>query len=139
MSTDDFEHDQVEAADIHTRTPGDTDPARLDPSHDPVTHDPGLAAVRTTLAWERTGLSLFACGAAIARDIPVLDGVKGQPVIGACVLALGAIVSLTSIRQAKRRARHLGTSRPAATLPDLAPFTIAIVIVGVAGTVIAIV
>ena len=99
--------------------------------------DPGLAGARTSLAWERTGLSLFACGIAIAKDIPVIEGAKGQPVLGGVILVLGAAVSLTSSRQARQRAKHFGTNRPAATMSDLAPLTAAIALVGVAGTVIA--
>ena len=104
---------------------------------EPIGHDPGLAGARTRLAWERTGLSLLACGIAIAKDIPVIDGGKGHPFLGAVILVLGGIVSLTSSRQARQRAKHFGTSRPSATLHDLAPLTLAIALVGIAGTVIA--
>ena len=107
------------------------------PPAEAIGHDPGLAGARTSLAWERTGLSLFACGIAIAKDIPVLKGVKGQPALGALILVLAAVVSLTSSRQARQRAKHFGTNRPAATLVDLAPLTLAIALVGVAGTFIA--
>lgn len=116
----------------------ETHDAGQDAKNDPIGHDPGLAGARTSLAWERTGLSLFACGIAIARDIPVGNGRSGQPVLGGIILALGAMVSFTSSRQARRRATHFGTTRPAATLDDLAPLTMAITLVGVAGTVIAV-
>ena len=102
----------------------------------PVGHDPGLASARTSLAWERTSLSLLACGIAVAKDVPVLRGGHGHPLVGIAILVLGAIVSLTSSRQARQRAKHFGTTRPAATLQDLAPLTLAIALVGIAGTVI---
>ena len=64
-----------------------------------------------------------------------LDGGEGHPFLGAVILVLGAIVSLTSSRQARQRAKHFGTSRPSATLHDLAPLTLAIGLVGIASTV----
>ena len=103
----------------------------------PVGHDPGLASARTSLAWERTSLSLLACGIAVAKDVPVLGSGHGRPLVGIAILVLGGIVSLTSSRQARQRAKHFGTTRPAATLHDLAPLTLAIALVGIAGTVIA--
>ena len=103
----------------------------------PLGHDPGLASARTSLAWERTSLSLLACGIAVAKDVPFLGSGHGHPLIGIAILVLGGIVSLTSSRQARQRAKHFGTTRPAATLQDLAPLTLAIALVGIAGTVIA--
>ena len=98
--------------------------------------DAGLAAERTSLAWRRTGLSLFAVGLAIMRGIPTRAAIPGRPVVGAAVFLLGAFSFLLSSRQATVRARSVGTDRPSARLSDLAPMAAGTAFVGVAAFVI---
>lgn len=54
--------------------------------------DEGLAAERTELAWGRSLLALFACGAAIAKGVPHAEGAQGRPVLGIVVLGIAAMV-----------------------------------------------
>jgi uncharacterized membrane protein YidH (DUF202 family) len=59
--------------------------------------DEGLAAERTELAWGRSLLSLFACGAAIAKGVPHVDGGEGRPVLGVIVLGIATVVWLSGM------------------------------------------
>jgi uncharacterized membrane protein YidH (DUF202 family) len=97
----------------------------------PGSRDPGLAGERTTLAWQRTGLSLMVAGIAIVKGIPTRAGVPGRTFLGAVVLVLGGGLFLISGWAAHRRSRHAAT-RPAAELPDLAPMALATALVAAA-------
>lgn len=92
--------------------------------------DEGLAGERTDLAWSRSGLSLIACGAAIARGLPTLVGTPAQPVIGLVVLALGgAIWVVGSMIGRKRR----GEPGAVATSFELSSIAFGTATVGLAG------
>ncbi|HEX9260733.1 MAG TPA: DUF202 domain-containing protein [Acidimicrobiales bacterium] len=95
--------------------------------------DAGLAAERTELAWSRSVLALFACGAAVAKGLPKVTGREGRPGIGVAVLALGAVVWLAGLPLERRRARIGRTGpRPVAGSRELAPLAAGTVLVGVA-------
>jgi hypothetical protein len=47
--------------------------------------DPGLASERTDLAWNRSGLALLACGAAVARGITVGEPNPGHIAVGVTI------------------------------------------------------
>ncbi len=101
--------------------------------------DPGLAAERTELAWGRSALSLFACGAAVARGgIPVVSGDSSRPIVGGVLLAFGAVVWLTGLPLARQRAQGAtdGSRRPA-NQRELAPVAIGTAVVGIAGFLVA--
>ena len=100
-----------------------------------MSRDPGLAAHRTALAWRRSGLSLVACGAGVARGVD-FAGVRARPLAGVAVLALGVALWLLANRGAARRARAMGTDRPTASYADLWPMSLATALAGVAGAVI---
>ncbi len=102
--------------------------------------DPGLAAERTELAWGRSALSLFACGAAVAKGGLPNDDVSERPVVGAVLLLLGAIVWLTSLPLARQRARAAqrgGGARRSARQRELAPVAIGTAFVGLAALLLA--
>jgi uncharacterized membrane protein YidH (DUF202 family) len=90
--------------------------------------DQGSAAARTALAWERSGLSLAATGAVVARGVPG-SGVTNRPVVGTAVALLGLSVWVVTALSEHRRRR--ATSRPVATPGDLALLSVATVVVGV--------
>ena len=100
--------------------------------------DAGLAAERTELAWGRSTLALMACGAAIAKGLPVLTGGTGHPLAGALILGFGGLVWLAGVPYARARARasHTGT-RHRATALELAPLAFGTAAVGIAGLAVA--
>ncbi len=102
--------------------------------------DPGLAAERTELAWGRSALSLFACGAAMLRGVENVTGHSVQPVVGVLVLVLGGVVWSAGVPLARQRARAsvTGVRRPA-QMHELLPIAVGTAIVGAAGFVIGLV
>ena len=105
-------------------------------AYDADGRDPGLAAERTDLAWNRSGLSLVACGAAILHGIGRPPLRAGNTAVGTVVLALGAGIWALGAWHVHRMRRR-GAAR--ATRMDLAPIAAGVVCVGVAAFVIALV
>ena len=54
----------------------------------------GLAAERTTLAWNRSSLALFACGAAVFKGVPQLPQPGGRPLVGGVIVVLAVIAAV---------------------------------------------
>jgi uncharacterized membrane protein YidH (DUF202 family) len=101
---------------------------------DPDSRDPGLAAERTDLAWNRSGLALLACGAAIMRGLADTPLTHGNLAVGGCILTLGILTwALGTWHAYRRRARGAGQT----TTSDLLPITIGVAAVGVAAFVLA--
>lgn len=100
--------------------------------------EPGLAAERTELAWDRSALSLFACGAAIVRGLPGVTGGSARPAAGVAVLVLGGLVWAAGLPYARIRSHATRQGRRAvARRRELAPMAAATTIVGVAAFLIA--
>ena len=95
--------------------------------------EPGLAAERTELAWGRTSLALFACGAAVVKGLPKVTGGPEHPAVGVALLALGGLVWLSGLPYARIQAHatRIGGRRPA-TARQLAPMAVGAAMVGVA-------
>ncbi|GMU79010.1 MAG: hypothetical protein AMXMBFR46_18030 [Acidimicrobiia bacterium] len=98
---------------------------------DPDARDPGLAAERTDLAWNRSGLALLACGAAVGRGMTVGEPMPGRLAVGITILVLGGITWALGGWQAWRRA-HPGLARPVARPVDLLPVAVGTAGVGIA-------
>jgi uncharacterized membrane protein YidH (DUF202 family) len=97
--------------------------------YDADSRDPGLAAERTDLAWDRSGLSLIACGAVIIRGLAGTPVSRGNLAVGASILALGIVTwALGSWHLAQARAR--GQRRT--TAMDLLPISLGVTAVGLA-------
>ena len=95
--------------------------------YDADARDPGLAGERTDLAWNRSALSLLACGAAILRGLERPSLSRSNVAVGLTVLALGVAVSaLGALSQ--RRMRNLRGRRARAA--DLAPISLGVALVG---------
>jgi len=97
--------------------------------------DRGLAPERTALAWNRSGLALLACGAAVARGFPPA-GFSARHVVGVVVLVLGGFTWAMGTYEARRRSRP-GRARPTATRRDLLPVVVGTTGVGMAAFVLA--
>jgi uncharacterized membrane protein YidH (DUF202 family) len=104
-------------------------------TYDPEGRDPGLAAERTDLAWNRSGLSLLACGTAIVRGIGRVPLASANTAAGVAVLALGAVTWGLGAWHASR-SRRRGT-RPT-TAGDLLPTALGVSAVGVVALLVAI-
>ena len=92
--------------------------------------DRGLAAERTVLAWGRSTLALFACGAAVAKGVPNLTD-ESRPGPGIVMLLLGGAVWLAGLPFARVRARG-GERRAVARPRELAPLAFGTAFVGLA-------
>ncbi|HXY91277.1 MAG TPA: DUF202 domain-containing protein [Acidimicrobiia bacterium] len=101
--------------------------------YQPEAREPGLAAERTDLAWDRSGLGLLACGAVVMRGIARRPLVTGEIVVGACIVGLGGFIWALGAWYA-RRVRSSG--RPASA-SDLLPVSLGVAGIGVAAFVIA--
>lgn len=108
-----------------------------DNAPDDGTDDPesGLASERTDLAWNRSGLALLACGAAVLKGFPPAD-FSARHVVGAVILLLGGFTWAMGAYEARRRSRP-GLERATAVRGDLLPVAIGTAGVGVAAFVLA--
>lgn len=67
---------------------------------------------RTFLAWNRTALALMATGVAATQLLPELHVAGGRQILGIPLIALGALVAVTSFRQWKANERAMRRRRP---------------------------
>ena len=67
---------------------------------------------RTFLAWNRTALALIATGVAATQLLPEFHIHGGRQVLGIPLIALGALVALTSFQQWKANERAMRLRRP---------------------------
>lgn len=87
-----------------------------------------LANERTFLAWNRTALALVVAGLAIVQLLPPFPGVPwGRHALGVPLIALGAVVSVTSYLEWRRNQAALrrGAPLPRSVLPRVLTATIA--------------
>ena len=89
------------------------------------------ASNRTMLAWRRSGLSLVACGFAMARGIGPVETTR-RAVAGSIVIGLGMAVWVLYVLISGRRAAggRLSPPRPA-QLRDTAPIALGTAFIGV--------
>ena len=92
---------------------------------------PGLAAERTDLAWNRSGLALLGCGAAVARGFTIGHPTPGRIGVGVAILVLGGLTWMLGAWQARRRA-GAGLARVVARPRDLFPVAAGTAAVGIA-------
>jgi putative membrane protein len=74
---------------------------------------------RTPLAWNRTALALIATGVAASQFLPKFQVDGGGRILGLPLIALGALVAVTSFRHwtANQRALRLGDPLPRSPMP----------------------
>jgi uncharacterized membrane protein YidH (DUF202 family) len=104
--------------------------------YDPESRDPGLAAERTDLAWNRSARSLIGCGAVVIRGLANTPVGRGNLAVGACILTLGVVTwALGSWRLGHSRLRaHRRTSSA-----DLLPIALGAAAIGTSALVLCIV
>lgn len=106
------------------------------PGESTYERDKGLAAERTELAWGRSALSLLACGAAVAKGVPNVNGSQGRLWVGVAILVFGGLVWLAGVPLAAARKRLDGPRAPA-RYRELAPLALGTAFVGMAGLTVA--
>lgn len=97
--------------------------------------DPGSDAERTDLAWNRSGLALLGCGAAVLRGIGRQPLTSGNLAVGLCIVGLAGVTLVLETWTA-RRFRTRGPR--ATTTADLFPISLGVSFVGIAAFVLAI-
>ena len=96
------------------------------------------ASERTTLAWERSGLSFIVTGFTMVRGVQGL--IPSRPLAGSIVLALGlAVWGLFTWTASRRGAEALAAMPRPARLTDIAPLAVGTVVIGLAAVAIAVV
>jgi len=70
-----------------------------------VDGDDGLAEERTSLAWGRSSMSLFACGVAVLKGVPRLPDPKGRPIVGGVIVGLALVAGLVGNWEERTRRR----------------------------------
>ena len=94
--------------------PPDVEPSDLEPD---VRFT--YANERTFLAWNRTALALIATGVAATQLLPKFDVDFGRRMLGLPLIALGAVLALTSYRywQSNQAAMRRGKPLPRSPMP----------------------
>jgi putative membrane protein len=92
---------------------------------------------RTFLAWNRTSLALIATGVAATQLLPEFQVSWGRRVLGLPLIALGAIIAITSLLnwRANERAMRRGEPLPRSVMPFV--LCLGIVVVGLLAIVVA--
>jgi len=72
---------------------------------------------RTFLAWNRTALALIATGVAATQLLPDLHVAGGRRILGLPMIALGAVVAVTSFRHWRANQRAMRRKEPLPSSP----------------------
>jgi len=86
---------------------------------------------RTFLAWNRTALALIATGVAATQLLPEFHIHGGRQILGIPLIALGALVAVTSFTQWKANERAMRRRRPLPKSPMALVLSIGIGIISV--------
>jgi putative membrane protein len=124
------------------RTPDVQPPDAPSESIVPVDREPDVrftyANERTFLAWNRTALALIATGVAATQLLPQFHVTDGRKILGVPLIALGALVAITSFRQWKVNERAMRERRPLPSSPMAAVLAVGIAAVSVIAVVLVI-
>ncbi len=88
-----------------------------------------FANERTFLAWNRTSLALIATGVAATQLLPKFDVNFGRRILGLPLIALGALLAITSYRYWRQNevAMRRGEPLPRSPMPQVLAIGIGIV------------
>ena len=92
---------------------------------------------RTFLAWNRTALALIATGVAATQLLPDLHVSGGRRILGIPLIALGALVALTSFLHWKANQRAMRRDEPLPRSPMPLVLAVGVSIVAVIAVVLA--
>jgi putative membrane protein len=90
-----------------------------------------FANERTFLAWNRTALALIATGVAATQLLPKFDVEFGRRMLGLPLIALGALLAVTSFRYWKQNERAMRHGEPLPRSPMPLVLSIGIGVVAV--------
>ncbi len=90
---------------------------------------------RTFLAWNRTALALIATGVAATQLLPQFHVPHGREILGVPLVALGALVAITSFLQWRANEQAMRERRPLPSSPMTAVLAIGIGIISVVAVV----
>jgi putative membrane protein len=79
---------------------------------------------RTFLAWNRTALALIATGVAATQLLPKFDVTFGRRLLGIPLIALGAVIALTSFSHWQANERAMRRNEP--LVPSRIPLVLSI-------------
>ena len=113
-----------------TPSPDDPSPAPADVDSEPDVRFT-YANERTFLAWNRTALALIATGVAATQLLPKFDVQFGRRLLGLPLIALGAILAITSYRYWQRNEMAMRRGRPLPRSPMPIVLSIGISIVAI--------
>ncbi|MEP6624626.1 MAG: DUF202 domain-containing protein [Acidimicrobiia bacterium] len=105
----------------------------MDDPDEPVEQEPDVrftfANERTFLAWNRTALALIATGVAATQLLPKFDVDFGRRILGIPLIALGALLAITSYQFWTRNqtAIRRGEPLPRSPMPQVLAIGIGIV------------
>jgi putative membrane protein len=104
-------------------------------------HEPDVrfsyANERTFLAWNRTALALVATGVAATQLLPEFGVTGGRRILGLPLIALGAVVALTSFLHWRANERAMRRDQPLPGSPMPLVLSIGIGVVAVIAVVLA--
>jgi putative membrane protein len=92
---------------------------------------------RTFLAWNRTALALIATGVAATQLLPKFDVTFGRRLLGLPLIALGALIALTSYAHWQANERAMRAGRPLVRSPIPLMLSIGIGVVAVIAVILA--
>jgi len=108
------------------------DPRGQDPAQD---DEPDVrftyANERTFLAWNRTALALIATGVAATQLLPEFHVAGGRQILGIPLIALGALVAVTSFQQWRANEKAMRRRQPLPRSPMALVLSIGIGVVAV--------
>ena len=86
---------------------------------------------RTFLAWNRTALALIATGVAATQLLPEFHIRGGRQILGIPLIALGALVAITSFTQWKANERAMRRQQPLPKSPMAFVLSVGICVISV--------
>ena len=105
-------------------SPSGSDPSASTPAEQEIDVRFTYANERTFLAWNRTALALIATGVAATQLLPQFDVSFGRRLLGLPLIALGALIALTSYSHWQANERAMRRREP--LVPSRIPLVLSV-------------